>query len=155
MWLVAAVVAGAVAVVDNQQVQANLAALTARRRKEIARRRQDAVARAVKALLAHGANANDIAPDGTSALNVAVVNACFEVAAALLNHGADPNAPDARGSALHTLAWLRKPGSDGGNGLGKRSWAPPLPTGNMSALELAKAFSSWRLPSTTLTPPAI
>jgi uncharacterized protein len=92
----------------------------------------------VETLLAHGANANDVAPDGTSALNVAVVNACFEVAAVLLDHGADPNAPDARGSALHTLAWLRKPGSDGGNGLGKRSWAPPLPTGNMSALELAK-----------------
>jgi uncharacterized protein len=94
----------------------------------------------VEALLAHGANANDTAPDGTSALNVAVVNACFEVGSFLLNHGADPNAPDARGSALHTLAWLRKPGSDGGNGLGKRSWAPPLPTGNMSALELAKAL---------------
>ncbi len=94
----------------------------------------------VETLLAHGANANDAAPDGTSALNVAVVNACFEVAAVLLNHGADPNAPDARGSALHTLAWLRKPGSDGGNGLGKRSYAPPLPTGNMSALELAKAL---------------
>jgi uncharacterized protein len=94
----------------------------------------------VEALLAHGANANDTAPDGTSALNVAVVNACFEVADVLLNHGANPNAPDARGSALHALAWLRKPGSDGGNGLGKRSYAPPLPTGNMSALELAKAL---------------
>jgi uncharacterized protein len=93
-----------------------------------------------EALLAHGANANDTARDGTSALNVAVVNAHFKIAAVLLNHGADPNAPDARGSALHTLTWLRKPGSDGGNGLGKRSWAPPLPTGDMSALELAKAL---------------
>jgi uncharacterized protein len=91
-------------------------------------------------LLTHGANANDAAPDGTSALNVAIVNASFEVASVLLDHGADPNAPDARGSALHALAWLRKPGSDGGNGLGKRSWAPPLPTGNMSALELAKVL---------------
>jgi ankyrin repeat protein len=94
----------------------------------------------VEALLAHGANANDVAPDGTSALNMAVVNAYFEVAAALLDHGANPNAPDARGSALHTLAWLRKPGSDGGNGLGTRSYSPPLPTGNMTALELAKAL---------------
>jgi ankyrin repeat protein len=91
-----------------------------------------------KVLLAHGANANDIAPDGTSALNVAAVNANFETAAVLLDHGADPNAPDARGSALHTLTWLRKPGSDGGNGLGKRSWAPPLPSGDLSALDLAK-----------------
>ncbi len=94
----------------------------------------------VQAMLAHGANANDAAPDGTSALNVAVVNACFEVAAVLLDHGADPNAPDARGSALHTLTWLRKPGSDGGNGLGVRSYPPPIQVGSMSALELAKAL---------------
>ncbi len=94
----------------------------------------------VQALLAHGANAGDAAPDGTTALNVAVVNACFEVAAVLLDHGANPNAPDARGSPLHTLTWLRKPGSDGGNGLGTRSYPPPLQVGNMSALELAKAL---------------
>jgi ankyrin repeat protein len=94
----------------------------------------------LETLLAHGANANDVAPDGTSALNMAVVNANFELAADLLDHGADPNAPDARGSALHTLTWLRKPGSDGGNGLGTRSFGPPLPTGNMTALELAKAL---------------
>ena len=94
----------------------------------------------VEALLSHGANANDTAPDGTSALNMAVVNAYFEVAAVLVEHGANPNAPDARGSALHTLAWLRKPGSDGGNGLGKRSVGPPLPTGSMTALELAKVL---------------
>lgn len=92
----------------------------------------------VELLLAHGANANDLAPDGTSALNVAVVNACFEVAAVLLNHGADPNARDARGSALHAIAWLRKPGSDGGNGLGTRSYPVPQQVGNMTALELAK-----------------
>ena len=95
---------------------------------------------AVKTLLAHGANVNDTAPDGTSALNMAVVNAYFDVAAVLLNHGADPNAPDPRGSALHTLAWLRKPGSDGGNGLGRKSIAPPPPTGHTTALELAEAL---------------
>jgi ankyrin repeat protein len=94
----------------------------------------------VELLLAHGADSNDVAPDGTSALNVAVVNAYFELAAVLLDHGANPNVPDGRGSALHTLAWLRKPGSDGGNGLGTRSFGPPLPTGNMTALELAKAL---------------
>src|SRR5439155_10961181 len=86
---------------------------------------------AVKTLLGHGANANDVAPDGTNALNMAVVNTYFELAAVLLEHGADPNAPDPRGSALHTIAWLRKPGSDGGNGLGRKSIAPPPPTGNM------------------------
>jgi ankyrin repeat protein len=92
----------------------------------------------VKALLAHGANVNDVAPDGTNALNMAVVNAYFELAGILLDHGADPNMSDPRGSALHTLAWLREPGDDGGNGLGRISYAPPPPTGNMTALELAK-----------------
>ena len=41
---------------------------------------------------------------------MAVVNAYFDLAAMLVDRGANPNAPDARGSALHTLAWLRKPG---------------------------------------------
>jgi ankyrin repeat protein len=94
----------------------------------------------VRMLLAHGANANDVAPDGTSALNVAVVNACFEVAVVLLENHADPNAPDARGSALHTLTWLRKPGSDGANGLGGRSYPVPQQTGKVTALELAQAL---------------
>src|SRR5205823_9596499 len=101
---------------------------------------RDGHADTVRALLAHGANANDTAPDGTTALNMAVLNAYFEVASVLLDHGANPNAPDARGSALHTLAWLRQPGSDGGNGLGRRSYGPPQPTGNMSAFDLAKAL---------------
>ena len=95
---------------------------------------------AAGALLDHGANANDAAPDGTSALNMAVVNAYYELAVRLLDRGADPNAPDDRGSALHILAWLREPGSDGGTGLGRRSYGPPLPTGNASSLELAKAL---------------
>ena len=94
----------------------------------------------VQSLLAHGANANDIAPDGTSALNMAVVNAYYELATVLLDRGANPNTPDPRGSALHTLAWLRQPGSDGGNGLGRRSYGVPQPTGNVTTLELAKAL---------------
>jgi ankyrin repeat protein len=93
-----------------------------------------------KALLAHGANVNDTAPDGTSALNMAVLNAYYELARMLLDSGANPNAADPRGSALHTLAWLRKPGSDGGNGLGRRSYGPPQPSGNVTALELAEAL---------------
>jgi len=79
-----------------------------------------------------------VAPDGTNALNMAVVNAYFELASVLLDHGADPNAPDPRGSALHTLAWLRKPGSDGAAGVGNTPHGPPVPTGNMTALELAQ-----------------
>jgi ankyrin repeat protein len=93
---------------------------------------------ATKALLDHGANVNDVAPDGTSALNMAVVNAYFELAGVLLDYGADPNAPDPRGSALHTIAWLRKPGTDGAAGVGNTPHGPPPPTGNLSALDLAK-----------------
>ena len=92
----------------------------------------------VKALLRHGANVNDIAPDGTSALNMAVVNAYFELASVLLDAGADPNISDPRGSALHTIAWLRKPGTDGAAGVGNTPHGPPPPTGEMSALDLAK-----------------
>ena len=91
-----------------------------------------------KLLLERGANVKDTAPDTTSALNMAVVNAYFELAAVLLDHGADPNAPDPRGSALHTLAWLRKPGADGAAGVGNTPHGPPPPTGNLTALELAK-----------------
>src|SRR5215467_5690321 len=89
-------------------------------------------------LLKHSADVNDIAPDGTSALNMAIVNAYFDLAAFLLEHGANPNATDPRGSALHTIAWLRKPGSDGAAGVGNTGHAPPLPSGRMTALELAK-----------------
>ena len=92
---------------------------------------------AANALLSHGANINDAAPDGTTALNMAVVNAYFDLAAMLADRGADPNAPDPRGSALHTLAWLRKPGSDGAAGVGNTGHAPPPPSGRITALELA------------------
>jgi ankyrin repeat protein len=93
---------------------------------------------AAKVLIDHGANVNDVAPDGTSALNVAVVNAYFELASMLLDRGADPNMPDPRGSALHTLSWLRRPGTDGAAAVGNVGHAPPPVTGNMTALELAK-----------------
>ncbi len=93
---------------------------------------------AVKGLLGHGANVNDAAPDGTNSLNMAVVNAYFELASVLLDHDADPNMPDPRGSALHTLAWLRRPGADGAAGVGNTPHGPPVPSGNMTAIELAK-----------------
>ena len=71
-------------------------------------------------------------------MNMAVVNAYFELAAVLLDRGADPNAPDPRGSALHTLAFLRKPGADGAAGVGNTPKGPPPPTGSLSAIQLAK-----------------
>ena len=39
---------------------------------------------------------------------------------------------------LHTLAWLRKPGADGAAGVGNTPHGPPVPTGNLTALELAR-----------------
>jgi ankyrin repeat protein len=66
----------------------------------------------------------------TSALGMAIINGAYELAAMLLEKGADPNIPDPRGSALHALAFMRRPGS--GN--------PALPQGNLDTLDLAKAL---------------
>jgi ankyrin repeat protein len=95
---------------------------------------------ATKVLLKHGANVNDVAPDGTNALNMAVVNAYFELASVLLDNGANPNMLDPRGSALHTLSFLRRPGTDGAAGVGNTPHGPPPPAGNVTAIELAKAL---------------
>ena len=64
----------------------------------------------------------------TSPLALAVINAHYELAALLLEAGADPNAYDARGSLLHALAWIRRPGSG----------RPPEPTGDIDSLDLAR-----------------
>jgi ankyrin repeat protein len=100
----------------------------------------------VRRLLTVNANPNDVAraaaissnstarpvSDSTSALAMAVINAHFEVAGVLLEHGADPNAPDARGSILHALAWIRKSGTASGE-------QQPL-TGGFDSLALAEAL---------------
>jgi len=97
---------------------------------------------AVDALLAGGADVdagidNTTASTGaytpaasghTSPLALAIINAHFEIGALLLERGADANIPDARGSALHALAWVRRPGSG----------RPPLPTGALDSLALAR-----------------
>jgi ankyrin repeat protein len=69
---------------------------------------------------------------------MAVVNAFYDAASLLLDHGADPNLPDPRGSPLHTLAWLRKPGATGQAAVGAEAEAPPRPTGRVTSLELAE-----------------
>ena len=89
-------------------------------------------------LLKQGADVNDLAPDGSSALGMAVVNAYYEVASMLLDHGANPNLPDPRGSALHTIAWLRKPGADGAAGVGQTPQGTPQQTGEVTPLQLAQ-----------------
>jgi ankyrin repeat protein len=91
----------------------------------------------LRTLIEAGADTNAIAPDGTSALNVAIVNGYFDVAATLLAAGADPGLPDPRGSPLHTIAWLREPGSTGTAAVGGEADAPVRPSGPVTSLDLA------------------
>ena len=85
---------------------------------------------AVRALLTAGADINAPARDGTTPLGLAVINAHYELAGLLLDHGANPNLADPRGSVLHALAWMRRPGSG----------RPPLQTGTLDSLDLARAM---------------
>lgn len=76
---------------------------------------------------------NDALPNGMSALVLAVMNAHYELAALLLDKGADSNAGGAGLTALHQLVWARNPNRH-------FNLPPPLPTGTMTDLELAKAL---------------
>lgn len=68
---------------------------------------------------------------GTSALTLAIVNAHFELAAFLLDKGADPNADGQGWTPLHQLAWTRRPPIQHG-------LPPPVQTGTTNSLDLAK-----------------
>ena len=85
---------------------------------------------AVQALLAAGADVNAPGDGDTSPLGLAIINAHYALAEMLLNAGADPNADDPRGSLLHALAWIRRPGAG----------RPPIPTGTLDSLDLARAL---------------
>jgi uncharacterized protein len=94
---------------------------------------------AVKMLVTHGANIEDKAPDGTTALNMAAVNAYYDLASMMLDLGANPNAPDPRGSALHSVVWLRKPGTSWeAAGLGQDPETVPRPEGKVTAMAFAE-----------------
>jgi ankyrin repeat protein len=84
-------------------------------------------------------------PTGTSALVVAVTNAHFELASLLLDSGADPNAAEQGWTALHQLAWTRRPPIQHG-------LPPAVPTGSMSSLALAeKLFQYGADPNARMT----
>ncbi len=85
---------------------------------------------AVEALLAGGANVNDTAPNGTSALLLATINAHWELAGVLLDKGADPNAAATGWTALHQVARNRAPSIG--------YVPPPVQTGRLSSLDLVK-----------------
>jgi ankyrin repeat protein len=68
---------------------------------------------------------------GTSALILAAVNAHYELAAALLDVGAEPNANGPGYTALHTVTWVRKPG-------GGDNDPAPDGSGSMTSLQFVK-----------------
>ena len=85
---------------------------------------------AVTALLAGGADVNETAPDGTSALVIAAANAHWELAAFLLDAGADPNAAGQGWPALHQVVRTRN--------LNIGFFPHPEPTGTLSSMEFAR-----------------
>ena len=67
----------------------------------------------------------------TTPLILAVENGHFELAAALLKAGADPNDRPQGFTALHAITWVRKPIRGDGN-------PPPIGSGNLSSLEFVR-----------------
>jgi len=72
---------------------------------------------------------------GTSALALAVLNGHFQLAADLLDAGANPNSDKPGWTPLHAITWVRKPGS-GGN------MPPPAGSGRMTSIEFVKKLVS-------------
>jgi ankyrin repeat protein len=83
------------------------------------------------ALIDAGVDVNQTLPDGTSALVLAATNAHWEMAAVLLDKGANPNAAAQGWTALHQIAWTRRP-NYGYNLPG------PVATGTLDALDLVR-----------------
>jgi ankyrin repeat protein len=71
---------------------------------------------------------------GNSALHIAVVNGHFELAAMLLDAGADPNAAAVGYTPLHILTVVRKPG-------GGDNDPAPRGSGTMTSLDLVRKFA--------------
>ncbi len=69
-----------------------------------------------------------------SPLLLAVENGHFELAAALLVLGADPNAQPAGYAALHAITWVRKPIRGDGD-------PPPLGSGELGSLDLVRELA--------------
>jgi uncharacterized protein len=75
------------------------------------------------------------APSGPGALHLAVGSNHFELAAYLLDRGANPNASGPGWTALHHITWMRKPGQ-GSNGPG------PKGSGRLDSLELVRKLAA-------------
>jgi ankyrin repeat protein len=89
---------------------------------------------AARTLIGLGAETDRTDPDGASAMVIAIINAHYDVAALLAEHGADPEVADSSGMAalyaavdMHTLdPMVNRP--------------PPRQTGEMDAVELVKVL---------------
>ena len=84
----------------------------------------------VRTLLDRGANVDDTAPNGASALVVAAVNAHWELGALLLDAGADPDLAGQGWTALHQVVRTRT--------LNIGQFPHPVPTGRLSGLDFAR-----------------
>jgi ankyrin repeat protein len=87
---------------------------------------------AARALIELGANIADETPQGMNTLVLAIANAHYELAALLLDKGADPNASKAGFSALHQISRMRT--------LNIGLFPHPVPSGSLTSLDLAKAL---------------
>ena len=88
------------------------------------------------ALVRAGAAVDDALPSsGMSALVLAVYNAQYDFAQALLDRGADPDAAGNGWTALHQVVWTRRPN------LG-RNPPFPAPQGDLDAFDLVRALAA-------------
>lgn len=71
---------------------------------------------------------------GLSAFLLAAANAHYELAALLLDRGADPNAAPLGWTALHQVSWVRKAGISGSNN------PAPEGSGSMTSLEFVRTL---------------
>lgn len=91
-----------------------------------------------KVFLDAGVTVTESAADGTGPLMLAILNGHYELAAFLLDRGADANVTDVKhGSTLHALEWVRRPVLRS-VGMGSSAIAPRIPTGAIDSLTLAR-----------------
>jgi ankyrin repeat protein len=86
---------------------------------------------AARVLLDAGADVNAAMPDGTSPLVLSLINGHYELASFLLDRGADPSADGQGWTALHQIAWTRRPNT-GFNLPGA------VATGSLNSLDLVR-----------------
>jgi ankyrin repeat protein len=92
----------------------------------------------VRAMLRAGADPRQVVGmfgEGPSALGLAALNAHWELGAALLEAGADPNYAWRGRTALHVVTWIRRPGA------GTNNPAPPG-SGGMDSLTFVRRLTA-------------